>query len=95
MVYDGFQHDYDALACITGEQLAKASPYANMPYYRAAGLSDSDAGCLYRCGHVRTGREIGQLEGCYLYAGAQCSCAVKKQKQTDSNHCYSEARETW
>lgn len=25
----------------------------------------------------------------------QCSYAVKKQKQTDSNHCYSEARGTW
>lgn len=25
----------------------------------------------------------------------QYSYAVKKQKQTDSNHCYSEARGTW
>lgn len=25
----------------------------------------------------------------------ECSYAVKKQKQTDSNHCYSEARGTW
>ena len=25
----------------------------------------------------------------------KCSYAVKKQKQTDSNHCYSEARGTW
>lgn len=25
----------------------------------------------------------------------ECSYAVKKQKQTDSNHCYSEAIGTW
>lgn len=30
-----------------------------------------------------------------IQSGNECSYAVKKQKQTDSNHCYSEARGTW
>lgn len=37
----------------------------------------------------------GQVDLGPEQAHDECSYAVKKQKQTDSNHCYSEARGTW
>lgn len=62
--------------------------YCERLFQRFYEIGSTPQGGVTRLGYSET-------EDAMHEAFKECSCAVKKQKQTDSNHCYSEARGTW